>query len=654
VVASSPADSEATDEYADGWRQLQAHLRDGQSWSGLERHCVFLNLGDAQFADASAVSGLDFPDDGRGMAVVDWDNDGDLDLWFSNRTGPRARFLRNDSASKNSFVAFRLRSASQNPDAIGAEVELFFKGSDEERHVRTLRAGSGFISQSSKWVHFGVPEGKEISHVTVRWPAGPSSDHSGVTAGSRWVLKDTTPEPQAWEEMARTVDLQAGGVSASPPTTTARVPIIHPLPLLGATVEAPDGRRVPLQPKADGGVLLTLWADWCVNCKRELVKLQREKALLDQTGLRVIALSVDEPSERTAGDAFLDQISWAFERGYAHQELLGILAVAQRVLLDRPHADAIPTSYLIDGQGRIQVIYRGPVDAAQVVEDAKAFDLTPLERREVNAHFDGWWSTDNIPTRYTLMAIQLRNRGYPELSAEYLKRITIRGDAEDAPVYAVNRIVGSEINTGIELMNGGETVNAVASFKRAVALRPRHAVGNRLLGVCLQRLGRSREAHPHLETAIEEDPENAVTRNDLGLALIDLNRMEEAAASFRESIELDPEFPNPHFNLGVYHARRSEFDESAALIQVAVKLRPDYVQAWSTLGRVYSLQAKPTEAAAALKRALELHDADPDIILLYGQSLVQAGQPDEARTLLTKLRALDPARAATLEQLLGP
>ena len=211
-MASSPADGEATDDYAAGWRQLQDHLRDGQSWSGMERHCVFLNLGEAKFADASAVTGLDFPDDGRGLAVVDWDQDGDLDLWFSNRTGPRVRFLRNDSNSKNSYVAFRLRSESANPDAIGAEVELFFKGEDDERHIRTLRAGSGFISQSSKWVHFGVPEGREISHAIVRWPAGESSEHRGVTAGQRWTLRDTSPEPEAWQGAQRTLALKTGGI----------------------------------------------------------------------------------------------------------------------------------------------------------------------------------------------------------------------------------------------------------------------------------------------------------------------------------------------------------------------------------------------------------------------------------------------------------
>jgi len=653
-VASSPTDGNATDAYAEGWRQLQSHLREGQSWSGNERHCVFLNTGNANFADASAVTGLNFPDDGRGLAVVDWDLDGDLDLWFSNRTGPRARFMRNDSATGNSYIAFRLNSSSFNPDAIGAEVELLFKGSGEERHIRTLRAGSGFISQSSKWIHFGVPEGAEVSHAIVRWPAGKSTEHHGLEAGRRWILRDTSTEPQAWDGEPRPNTLTPGGIPTAGPTTTARIAIIHPLPLLGVTVEQGDGRRVPIQAQPDGGVLMTLWADWCVNCKRELAQMVKDRSLLEEAGIRVLALNVDDPIDRAKGDAFLDQISWPFERAYAHKELLDVLAVAQRVLIDRPHADSIPTSYLIDGQGRLQVIYRGPVEASHIAEDVLSFGASPLERRVQNARFGGWWSTDKIPTRYTLMAIQLRNRGYPALSAEYLKRITILGDAEDAPDYAVNRIVGSEINTGIQLMQGDDTVGAVASFQRAVALRPKHPVANKLLGVCLQRLGRASEGLPHLYTALEKDPENAEVHNDIGLALVDLNKTDEAAASFQAAIALDPLLAKPHFNLGVFYARQELFDQAITHIQEALRLNPDYVQAWSTLGRIYSIQTKPADSAAALKRALDLHSGDPDLVLLYAQSLIQSGQTDDARALLPKLRTLDPARAASLEQLLGP
>ncbi|MCP4888112.1 MAG: hypothetical protein GY904_16060, partial [Planctomycetaceae bacterium] len=71
-------------------RELGRMIVEGRSFSGNERNCVFLNTGEAaaakgRFANVSAVSGLDFPDDARAVALVDWDHDGDEDLWISNR-----------------------------------------------------------------------------------------------------------------------------------------------------------------------------------------------------------------------------------------------------------------------------------------------------------------------------------------------------------------------------------------------------------------------------------------------------------------------------------------------------------------------------------------------------------------------------------------
>ena len=87
-------------------------MNHGGSLSGKEKHCVFLNTGndaraEKKFACVSAVSGLNLPDDGRGVIVTDWDGDGDQDLWISNRNAPRIRYLRNNSDTTNNFIALQ-------------------------------------------------------------------------------------------------------------------------------------------------------------------------------------------------------------------------------------------------------------------------------------------------------------------------------------------------------------------------------------------------------------------------------------------------------------------------------------------------------------------------------------------------------------------
>ena len=152
--------SEPTKEGDRAALQLKHMLRAGRSWSGRERHCVYLNTGGhGRFADVSATSGLDLIDDGRGLAMTDWDADGDLDLWISNRNAPQLRFLRNDAAG-GSWIALRLVGDGErtNRDAVGARVAVTVAGTRQaERQdaarrrrlpgpveqVASLRAGGG-------------------------------------------------------------------------------------------------------------------------------------------------------------------------------------------------------------------------------------------------------------------------------------------------------------------------------------------------------------------------------------------------------------------------------------------------------------------------------------------------------------------------------
>ena len=79
-MAHSPEENAPTTEvirYDLGWNAINAMLRAGRSLSGHERNCCFLNGRGGRFADVSAVARLDFDDDGRVLALADWDYDGD-------------------------------------------------------------------------------------------------------------------------------------------------------------------------------------------------------------------------------------------------------------------------------------------------------------------------------------------------------------------------------------------------------------------------------------------------------------------------------------------------------------------------------------------------------------------------------------------------
>jgi len=209
------------------WQALGKILRDGGSWSGHERNCCFLNTQSDQFADVSSIVGLDQVSDSRAIALVDWDHDGDLDLWYSNRTAPRVRYLQNDSKTGNRYLAIRLQGTKSNRDAIGARLELetTLEG-PTSKSIQTLRAGEGYLAQSSKWIHFGLGKSQPVK-LRIRWPGGAEQSFSRMKSNTRYLIV----EGQQPQEIASARAVELADITLPEPRVPSNLRIVPARPL---------------------------------------------------------------------------------------------------------------------------------------------------------------------------------------------------------------------------------------------------------------------------------------------------------------------------------------------------------------------------------------------------------------------------------------
>ncbi len=418
---SSP--EEATTGYLRAFSDLAQRIRDGTSFSGRERHCAFLNTGQGDFADISTLSGFGMPSDGRGLAITDWDHDGDLDLWLSNRSAPRLQFLQNEIPPKSSrWISVRLEgnpASKCSRDAIGSRVELIFYEATQRR-VKTLHAGNGLMSQSSKWLHFGLgPADKRLVAAKVRWAGGAEEEFKGLQEGKRWIL--IQDRGKALEAVKReAISLPSGEMQLPEATDIARIRLSQPLKIPELSYRDFSGNAQSITRLASStAVLVNLWASWCTPCASELEAFESSRSLLESKGVTVVALNVDHlnPDEKiTPADAAraMERFGFRGAGGMADEQLLSLLQQSILASVYRHHQMPVPVSFLIDRGGWLSAIYKGPVEVSRLLSDLEKLGKGPQSALEAAVPFKGVWAKKYFPADPVALSRASMEGGYLE------------------------------------------------------------------------------------------------------------------------------------------------------------------------------------------------------------------------------------------------
>lgn len=362
--------------YRTAIRLVDQLIDGGNSLSGSEPNCAFLNAGDGTFATASALTGFDFPDDARAIALVDWDGDGDLDAWITNRTAPMIRYLRNDTPGSNRSLLLRLEGTSASHDAAGARVEVRLKGQADKPIVRSVKLGEGYLGQSTRWLHFGLGNDPVIESVRITWPGGSTEEISGCQPDHTLRIRQGTKEHASTPLAARQSGTAPAPLPAKKAELAAAVTLFHPVLFPALPSEDASGKPWNIT-DAQGPVLINLFASWCPDCAAELALWRDRAGEFRKAGVSPILLIADGQDtahKSTPADAWkwLTQNNIPFPAGVLTEEAFRRITTAHRQLFGAIVNLPIPTSLLLDGKGRLAAIYRGPVTLERILADTAA------------------------------------------------------------------------------------------------------------------------------------------------------------------------------------------------------------------------------------------------------------------------------------------
>jgi tetratricopeptide (TPR) repeat protein len=432
-VSQSPLTADVDDavvkKYLDAWEPLHQSILTGGSFSGRERNCCFLNTGSQKFADVSAASGLNHIEDGRAIAVTDWDHDGDLDLWITNRNGPRLKYLRNDMPTKNRSISIRLEGDPKQGcprDPAGARVTLQVKDAAgrSSTRVQSLYLGDSFISQSSKWLQFGIQADEQLESVSVRWPGNVDSEPiDAITVGGRFRVKQGTGK--AVPAIQRAKSVQAFPHDPLPPiplTDAGRLKLtLLQNPIKEFAFLNTNGNSEKRVAPLNKPLYVVFWASWCKPCLEEM----QEIAEANIQSAEVIAINIESATATTAPanevlKKLLDKMNFAGTQGIATRKTIDALNSRHLESIYVRKELPLPVSFLIDRTGYLRVVYKGAAKIEQIRKDISKLDADGLKAWSQATPFDGRWSEEVIqgdPLRVARIHIQ---NGNPEDGKEYL------------------------------------------------------------------------------------------------------------------------------------------------------------------------------------------------------------------------------------------
>lgn len=145
-----------------------------------QRAILYHNQGDGEFADLGdqAGPGLSEPHAARGLALGDYDNDGQVDALVNSQNEAPA-LLKFAAPSENHWISLHLEGVRSNRSAIGAKVWVTSAGRTQ---YASVRGGGSYLSQSDLRLHFGLEKADTVD-VEVHWPRGLRQQFGQLDAG---------------------------------------------------------------------------------------------------------------------------------------------------------------------------------------------------------------------------------------------------------------------------------------------------------------------------------------------------------------------------------------------------------------------------------------------------------------------------------------
>lgn len=626
-------------------------VRSGFSLFGNQRNRCYLSIGKLGFANFSSASGVDFLEDARAVATTDWDDDGDVDIVMTSRNGPRMRILLNQNPSKNNFLQFKLVGTSSNLDAIGARVELFIQGKKKPL-IKSVTAGSGTLSQSSKRLFFGLGQQSRIDKAVVTWPDGQQQTFNGLVANTRYTATEGNENLAERTSERFKIDAYGSNVAGTLTLPNRDVATFFPLgylPNIEFQNEAKKFQRVaPIEQSVTTVVFFGR-----NKHSRSILKHLTAKAsdygreTMDCIGIHVASSAEDQQQRFEAAESFFSSEDFPFRWGAATDGSQARLANLNGQWFSKQQLPQLPFAIVLNESGRVERFHwlTATKDPEKLVDYLNQDAIKRLDNSgQVVKRDDGVWLARYREPNLLRLVERFKQIGLDETSERMFKL--------NRPYAALKM---AQFATDLRSENDFE--RATKFFNRAIKLNPLCVpalVGrgemisqqaSRLSDEKIQeKLIALQRAADNFKLASKIDPFCTAAIIGRTNVLIDQNKVQESILELQRYLTIDPARAEVHAILGRLYFADRQFQKSAQHFVEAYELRPNLPYVAGDLGYLYLSSGEVKLGRKFLRLANRLQPSDGNIVRHLAEAEFVNGNFLAAGKLLDRSIEMNPSK----------
>lgn len=639
VANSFPPDTHSG-RYEKGWNAINELTRSDGTWGGYQRNVFYLNNHDGTFTSCAGAVGLDYLDDSRAFALADYDHDGRIEVFLANRSGPQLRLLRCDLPNLGNSIAFRLHGTKSNRDAIGAVIIL---ETEQGTQTRLLQAGTGFCSQHSKDIFFGLGKSGVPINARVRWPSGLLQEFRSLPVNHRIEIEEGSEQfyTEAFRVLSRRPSRDSEPEQSSPLPPECETWLLDPV--AAPDFELPDimGHKHNLAEFRRRRLLLSFWALGSAASLKVLDTYEQQQVKWAAEGLHLLAVNVDEPLAAEKVRVFVHEKELSFITVLGSVDMAAIYNVLYRYMFARRRDLGIPTSFLIDEDGNIVKVYQGTLSPDHVTDDLYRIPKSPEERVRVGLPFQGISFGGGFHRDNLAYGLAFYQRGYLDQALK-LFQLAVRDNPNDA---------ATQYNLGTLYLTKGMPVEARKPLERALQIRPNYTEAAINLGIIAAQAGRPQEAQHYFEEAIRLNPNDTGALMSLGTLYRLQGRFAEAQGPLEQAVRSDPSDPKANYELGMLFAQKGNAERAHRYLQEAVRLRPEFPEALNSMGILYWRTQDLEDAIRAFQECIRVSPNFDQPYLNLAKLYAATGKAALARNILQQLLARVPNNSVALKAL---